>query len=309
MRFFKARVGRVIALGFNPGRSALTASVKGVGLYVWTFTDPQPAARALEPMVPFRYPDRLVFAQDGQSIFLNGATCRVAVSLTSGDSFDVYPSLQKNSPVADFCQSEDGRRVIFGLGGRWSHRNLVCFRQVDGGWAEEWSVELPESRFSAISLAPDGTCVGHFLLTSPVRGPRSYDVVIREGADGTVIGTGSYPYSFYTELQFRPDACQLVACHEATLLVWSIPELGTPLRIRNDNRRHFTAAVYHPSGRYLFTSSNDGTVVVWDTATWKRVTRFSWDIGRLQSLAISPDGTLAAAGSDRGKVVLWDVDL
>jgi hypothetical protein len=36
---------------------------------------------------------------------------------------------------------------------------------------------------------------------------------------------------------------------------------------------------------------------------------FNWEIGRLRSVAFSPDGMLAAAGGDRGKIVVWDVDL
>jgi hypothetical protein len=36
---------------------------------------------------------------------------------------------------------------------------------------------------------------------------------------------------------------------------------------------------------------------------------FDWDVGRLRSTAFSPDGMLAAAGGDAGKIVLWDVDL
>ena len=36
---------------------------------------------------------------------------------------------------------------------------------------------------------------------------------------------------------------------------------------------------------------------------------FTWDVGRLRSVAFSPDGTRAAVGSDTGKVVVWDVDL
>ena len=33
------------------------------------------------------------------------------------------------------------------------------------------------------------------------------------------------------------------------------------------------------------------------------------DVGRLRSVAFSPDGALAAVGSDTGRVVVWDVDL
>jgi WD40 repeat protein len=73
-------------------------------------------------------------------------------------------------------------------------------------------------------------------------------------------------------------------------------------------RPYFTGLAFHPSGRYLAATSNDATVKLYDTSTWKVARAFNWDIGRLRSVAFSPDGMLAAAGGDRGKVVVWDVD-
>lgn len=72
---------------------------------------------------------------------------------------------------------------------------------------------------------------------------------------------------------------------------------------------HFTGMAFHPSGRYLAATSNDATVKLYDTASWQLATSFTWDVGRLRSVAFSPDGTLAAVGSDTGRVVVWDVDL
>ena len=47
---------------------------------------------------------------------------------------------------------------------------------------------------------------------------------------------------------------------------------------------------------------------LYDTASGALARTFTWDIGRMRSVAFSPDGLLAAAGSDTGKVVVWDVD-
>ena len=66
---------------------------------------------------------------------------------------------------------------------------------------------------------------------------------------------------------------------------------------------------FHPSGRFLAATSNDATVKLYDTATWKRAQSFDWNIGRLRSVAFSPDGMLAAGRGARGKIVVWDVDL
>jgi WD40 repeat protein len=61
-------------------------------------------------------------------------------------------------------------------------------------------------------------------------------------------------------------------------------------------------------GRYLATVSNDETVRVWGARGWREQTTFTWRIGRLLTLALAADGLRAAAGSDAGKVVVWDLD-
>ena len=43
-------------------------------------------------------------------------------------------------------------------------------------------------------------------------------------------------------------------------------------------------------------------------AGWGRPTRFTWNLGRLRAVAISPDGNLAAAGGDYGEVIVWDLE-
>jgi WD40 repeat protein len=71
----------------------------------------------------------------------------------------------------------------------------------------------------------------------------------------------------------------------------------------------FSAATFHPSGRYLLLATNDPTVIAFDTATWNPIQTWAWDTGALRSGAVSPDGTLAAAGSAGGTTVVWDLDL
>ena len=135
-------------------------------------------------------------------------------------------------------------------------------------------------------------------------------LVIRQTASGKLVREVSieaYPYGL---LAVSPDGVWVVLDVENQL---RIRKLSAPKRLAgqivNTTPKHFTALAFHPSGRYLAATSNDATVKLYDTATWTLAHTFTWDVGRLRSIAFSPDGLLAAAGSDTGKIVVWDVDL
>jgi WD40 repeat protein len=65
---------------------------------------------------------------------------------------------------------------------------------------------------------------------------------------------------------------------------------------------------FHPSGRFLLAAGRDGQIRCYDTLTFRETERLDWQLGKLQGLAISPDGlTAAVVGQQRG-VLIWDLD-
>jgi len=104
-----------------------------------------------------------------------------------------------------------------------------------------------------------------------------------------------------------PDGANV--CYIASNALAVVPTVDGPSQLFNAGAKHLTDIAFHPSGRYLAATSNDATVKLYDTTTWQVAKTFTWNIGRMRSIAFSPDGMLAAAGSDTGKVVVWDVDV
>lgn len=104
---------------------------------------------------------------------------------------------------------------------------------------------------------------------------------------------------------------QFVVCmHGKKLVVWSAGVWSKPpVSVVSDNKKFFTGIAFHPGGKHLAATSNDKTVKLYNTTKWTAGKRFTWKIGKMRSIAFSPDGTLAAAGSDLGQIVVWDVDL
>ena len=63
----------------------------------------------------------------------------------------------------------------------------------------------------------------------------------------------------------------------------------------------------HPGGT-VACSRNNGTVCLWDLENGELVRTLDWKLGKLVSVAFSPDGSVGAAGTEDGQVVVWDVD-
>lgn len=64
---------------------------------------------------------------------------------------------------------------------------------------------------------------------------------------------------------------------------------------------------FSADGRYLGVLYQD-SVLLYDTASWTVAKTYSWKVGKLRTLAFSPDGATAAVGSDKGKVVVFDLE-
>jgi WD40 repeat protein len=133
---------------------------------------------------------------------------------------------------------------------------------------------------------------------------------VRSVATGDILCTEKLPYQTTAGLAVAPDGLAVAVVTGPALLLYDAPQLHRyPSSPRWSGKKHLTGVAYHPSGRYLAVTGNDETVRLHDAATLREVRAYTWDIGRVRSVCFSPDGTLAAAGSDDGKVVVWDVDV
>lgn len=107
---------------------------------------------------------------------------------------------------------------------------------------------------------------------------------------------------------FTPDESKLVVAFGHGAAVWRLDEPGAgPVRITGHGNL-VRAVGFLPGGGTVLTAAMDGTVRLWDAATGAEQRSFDWGIGKVRAAAVSPDGTLCAAGGDDGHLVVWDVD-
>jgi WD40 repeat protein len=318
VRVIKAADTAIDDVAFSPDGRAVAAYVKYQGVFLWNL-DAVPLSRVPVDPAENVYKGGLVFAPDGRSLawLVEGARRiydRDSRGTTTEKTFAAYRRVHDQALTLDGSQG-------LSLHGMPDYR-LIGWRQVEGMWVQTWSHSTADKQVESLTLSADGSLFA--MLTREALGegwqnnPRQVEV--REAATGTLRGTGEYRYKYGDKLLFSPDGRQLVGFNTMNLLVWPVPEvgnLGTPLLVRNTTRKQFTAMAYHPSGRHLYVTSNgddagnakDATVHIFDTTSWTRAEQFTWKLGNLKAVAVSPDGTLAAAGSERGDLVIWDVDL
>jgi WD domain, G-beta repeat len=168
--------------------------------------------------------------------------------------------------------------------------------------------ELPQERFP--SRPTPMTTTDQFVRFEFV-GASTYHLVIRHLASGEV--TSEWPVQPHPSVRtvISPDDHWLAfpSLNSIVFLDLVTRRAQSAHVIASPNKKDFTSLAFHPSGRFLAATSNDATVKLYDTSNWSLATTYTWDVGRMRSVAFSPDGLLAAAGSDTGRVVVWDVDV
>lgn len=176
----------------------------------------------------------------------------------------------------------------------------------------EWHLGLGNDRHVfAIAFAPDGQSFWTAeWVASKVTHRWHMELVPRDATSGTQLRDPiSYPNQKISGLAL--SGTHAVAHDGPTLFVHDLANLDRkPKKVTNPaKRKHFGGFALHPSGKWLAAAGLDGAVTLWDTATWTVARAWVWDAGQARSVCFSADGTLAAAGTDSGKVVVWDLDV
>src|SRR5262249_52075556 len=131
-----------------------------------------------------------------------------------------------------------------------------------------------------------------------------------EGTSGRAVAElGVLTTDFQSKLAFSPDGGVVFAQDKQLLERWDLGAGRRTDRLPAPGRAHYSGRAVHPSRPLLLTGSGDGQVRYWDSTTLSPVRALKWRVGKLHSLAVSPDGLMAAAGGDKGQVVVWDTEV
>ena len=309
MRLLNAAIGDVRSLAFSPDSDALAATVVKQGVFLWNLGSTGGPVH-LDDDDKLRH-GTLSFAPDGRSLAWAGSN---AWNIYDRDERDLArKSLDHRGLLIAVHRTPDGSRIVSEH--TFPSSTLTGWSVTDEGWNQDWTISTKDYFIRRYAVDP---CEQRVAVICQPNGS-AVRLELRSAVSGVIQNSGPCPYDEVEQLLFSPDGTQIVAVRHMTLVVWSVPELGKPHLVRDSSRKdagrkgvsrtHFTSLAFHPSGRYLFASSNDETVHVFDTVSWDCISRFSWKLGQMRSVGVSADGALAAAGNDKGEVIVWDVDL
>uniref|UniRef100_A0AAU2VCW3 TIR domain-containing protein n=1 Tax=Streptomyces sp. NBC_00003 TaxID=2903608 RepID=A0AAU2VCW3_9ACTN len=161
----------------------------------------------------------------------------------------------------------------------------------------------------AISFSPDGR-----LLAAPT-GPGAVRLWnIARNTRPTVAGSIDMARGKATALAFAPhNRTLLVGDDSGAITTWDVSHPGHPVR-RGTAAPHagiISGLAYHPDGTLAASAAEDGHIRLWDVSNPDHLVEIaSLSTGGLYpqaTVVFSPDGSLLAAGSDRG-TRLWSVD-
>jgi WD40 repeat protein len=229
------------------------------------------------------------------------------LELAAGFAFvlTVHPSgrwlVAAGTGLRKLARTSRGRQMLL----RWQQPAKKEFTRT-------WTV-FPEGRRQTLFVAChplENRIVTHEIKIGVPMTELDYELHIRNSESGALLEKAPFPSRTIQQLVFSPDGRWLAVRAGPAVLALDGRNLhDKPIKLRGEGRGNFTDIAFHPSNRFLAATSNDQTVKLYDTESWELAKTYTWDIGRMRSIAFSPDGTLAAAGSDTGKVVVWDVDV
>lgn len=212
---------------------------------------------------------------------------------------------------SDFGLSTDGTRLLASHSLNENGALSACERQPDGTyseyWREGWHAFL---WFDAPTLSPDGQLAA-VAQRSPGDGMRGVhiELVVRHTTSSSPLCKITLDKVGDWRALRITDGGLLLGLAKRGVTVWDGRSGRQIAILRNPVRKMLIALAVHPSGKWFATTDSMGTVRYWDLAAFQQTAALAWQVGRLESIAFAPDGTIAAAGTADGRVVVWDVDV
>ncbi len=320
----------VVAVDLSPDGQFVAAGSKDRTARIWRVSD---GALHMTMSGHLGYVNEVAFAADGRSLVTASVDGTLRVWETgSGRLRHVLHGHTRS--VESLQLSPDGATAV--SGGR--DGTLRVWHLASASDNTAFRIE-PAGTYTA-TFAPDGERLylanfnGHVLVANPRSGevladweahPGSTCNTLSLSADGGLLATCSWDktariwntadQSLRHTLRaeggvlhccLAPNGQRVALCVDNQIELWDVAS-GQREWIAAGHSAGVQQAAFDPQDSNLLVSvSGDGSVRVWDVAAQRCLTTWADHDGGLRSVAVAPDGVWIAAGTNGGRVLLYD---
>lgn len=308
--FIKAIAHGVNAIAFSPDSRTLAAAGNDSMVRRWAISLPHLGATELPSLAgPKSWIYALAFSPDGRSIAAGSADDNAYIwDLGSGD---LTTKLPQPAPLTSLAYGKDGDTLATGdaddVARIWTLPGPVLATSSGSVFAVAFSPDSGAGDILAVGSAPpDGR--GQVQLWNvadpgmPVAlGP---PLTASDSVDGTVA--------------YGPGGRVAAGSGDGAIQLWDVRDAVHPVRLPAPSSALRTAiqnVAFDSTGRLMAAGSTDGTIELWNTATFTRTVPLSVlqdestepTAHDVFAVAFSPDDRLLAAANADGTVRLWDI--
>jgi WD40 repeat protein len=293
---FKPHKKAVYELAFSPDGRVLATSAREEPARLWDLDGPT----EVKQFPASGYYRTIAFSPNGR-YFAHGGDLRVW-ELESGSC------VVEAGHARSIAFSPDGKEVaIADMGSA-----VLRWALPTGAPVDDWNSTYAKDRddwepTGALTYAPDGKTIAmlgtgrgwggdRILLWGRKTGKPRLEIAMDFG--------GAHPAT----IVYSPNGTVIAGAYGPILGVVNA-KTGAKVAALKPGRKSFSACAFAPDGKRLIATHYDATIHVYDTATWTELTGYEWQIGKLTAVAVAPDGLRAACGSERGRVVVWDLEV
>ena len=303
MRVLSAHNNPINCVTFSSDGTQLAEAAHGGKVRVWDVASGAVKHDSLYAHGPFPNQVRLCFAPDGKSL----AAANGNIEFLGLTVVHRKPIRGDRAPFSGVAYFPDGKSVV-GVGARYGRYSPL----TSGAFPR---MKLPTQQgcpctWPACAINRDGTQLAVRRRLSEVLSARwgNFDAVfIYDTGANAVVTQFEWTGHPANRLAFSPDGELVAAACGPVLRVWDV-SAGALVAEKKVGKAHILGMAFSPDGRYIATVSKDSAVRFWDVGKWGEPKALEWNVGALLDVAFAPDGTIAAVSSDKGQIVLFDVD-
>lgn len=109
------------------------------------------------------------------------------------------------------------------------------------------------------------------------------------------------------EVAFSPDQNYLAVMTGRRVVLWDLKSREEHCTFGGHEQAVHSMA-FSPDGKTLATGCWDSMVRLWNVESGRLQVQYQWDLGHIRTVAIAPDGMIAAAAGEKDDIVIWDLD-